>query len=452
MSLKKFFRYYYWLVIEFFKKNSFLIISSFLISFVFFIALLSVFSYSNIFFNKTEKIGMVGNYNLENLPEEILTKISNSLIAVDREGKIIPILANSWETREDGKVYRFHLKNNLFWTDNKKFSAYEIKYNFNDVKIKVIDDFTVDFILEKPLAIFPTYLTKPIIKYPLIGVAGYYRVGKLKMKSGYIKEIFLIPNIKNIPFLRYIFYQNENQLVNAYKRGEITEMTVFKKSIADSFSSWKNTKIIKKPDYSRLLTLFFNFKNSILQNKNVREALSMLVDTRKFSDYGEIAKGPIPPSSWAYNQNLKNYIYDPEKSKKILEKEKISSFSSVFKFVTFFDYYSIADQLNEEMKKIGLSSEIKIVSSGDINDFDILLASLKIPDDPDQYFYWHSTQNKGNIGGYKNVKVDLLLEKGRSTIDIKEREKYYFDFQKAIFDDPPALFLYFPYIYKIQRK
>ncbi len=103
------------------------------------------------------------------------------------------------------------------------------------------------------------------------------------------------------------------------------------------------------------------------------------------------------------------------------------------------------------MKKVGLNVNLKIVSQLPDN-FDFFMAYLKIPQDPDQYYFWHSTQTNSNLGGYKNMKVDLLLEKGRSTLNLEERKKYYLDFQKALQDDPPALFLYFPYVYEIKRK
>jgi len=451
-SKKKFFRYYYWLVLEFIKKYSKTILISFFISFIIFIVFLSLTPYIKILATKEKIIGLVGNYNLENPPDEVVSKISNSLIIIDEKGKIIPVIANSWEIKDEGKIYRFHLKDNLYWNDGKKFSAKEIQFQFEDVEIKPVDERTIDFILKKPLAIFPNYLNKPIIRYPLVGVAGYYRVGKVKTKSGFLKEISLIPNIKNIPPIKYRFYQSESQMVDAYKKGEIKEMTVYKKSIADVFSKWKNSKVSQSVDYTRLLTIFYNFNNPVLKNKNIREALAMLIDVKKFSQYGEIAKGPIPPNSWAYNPDLKNYSYDLETAKKIIEKENIASLSSQLNFYTFYDYYQIADDYVTELNKVNLPAEIKISSVDRPENFDFLLAYWKVPTDPDQYFFWHSTQKLGNIGDYKNVKVDLLLEKGRSTIDIQEREKIYFDFQKVITDDPPALFLYYPYVYKIERK
>lgn len=449
---KKLIRYYYWILIAFLKKNNRFLIISFFASLIVFISLYSLFPYLDLFFNKKKKIGIVGNYTLSDVPEEILNKISNGLINIDEKGNIIPVLANSWEIKENGKIYRFHLKENLFWNDNKRFSAFDIKYNFSDVQVKPIDRRTVDFILKEPLGIFVVYLNKPIIRDSLVGVAGYYRVGRFKISNGYLKEIELIPNLNNFSSIKYFFYQNENQLVNAYKRGEINEMNLYKKSIADSFLNWKNTKVTRITDYSKVLTIFFNFKNPIFNNKNIREALAMVIDDKKISDYGELAKTSIPPTSWAYNPNLKDYNYDPETAKKIINKEKISTVSSSLNFFTFFDYYDIADKIADEMNKVNFPVKIKIASFENIQNFDILLASLKIFNDPDQYYYWHSTQKKSNIGNYKNIKVDLLLEKGRSTIDIQERKRNYFDFQKVISEDIPAIFLYFPYIYKIERK
>ena len=72
---KKTIRYYYWVIVEFFKKNIRLIIISFLISFIGIIGILSLSPYMKIALFKEEIIGMVGNYDLRNIPDEIVNKI-----------------------------------------------------------------------------------------------------------------------------------------------------------------------------------------------------------------------------------------------------------------------------------------------------------------------------------------------------------------------------------------
>lgn len=442
-------------MLEFVKKYSRLILMSFFIGFISLIGFLSVSPYLKSIFNKQEIIGLVGSYDFTNLPDEIMTKVSNGLVTVNEKGEIIPVLANSWEVKDGGKQYRFYLKNNLLWNDDKKFSASDINYQFSDVTIKIVDNNVLDFFLNKPLAIFPTYLSKPLIRPPLVGIAGFYKLGKYKILNGYLVDLTLIPNTKDLMTVKYKFYGNESDLVTAYKKGEINKMTLTKKSVADTFSNWKNSKITKSVDYTRLLTLFFNNKDKSFSNKDIKDAFSMMIDYQKLADFGEIARGPIPPTSWAYNPNLKTNSYDIETATKIINNEITSTESAKLNILTSYDYYDVADSIASEINKTGLKTEISMISyEQSKNNFDLLLVFWKVPQDPDQYYFWHSTQIQkgGNIGNFQNVKIDKLLEDGRSTINIQDREKFYLEFQKIIQDDPPGLFLYYPYVYTIKRK
>lgn len=64
---------------------------------------------------------------------------------------------------------------------------------------------------------------------------------------------------------------------------------------------------------------------------------------------------------------------------------------------------------------------------------------MVMPKDPDQYILWHSDQ-VNNIVRYKNLRIDKLLEDGRSVTNINERKEIYSDFQKYLMDDLPASF------------
>jgi len=451
---KKAFRYYYWLFLEFIKKYSRLILMSFFIGFISLIGFLSVSPYLKLILNKQEVIGLVGNFNFTNLPDEIMTRVSNGLVTISEKGEIVPVLANSWEVKNEGRQYRFYLKNNLLWNDDKKFMAEDINYQFSDVKIKVVDKNVVDFFLNKPLGIFPTYLNRPLIRPPLIGIAGFYKLGKYKLVSGSLTELTLLPNTKDLLTVKYKFYENESDLVTAYKKGEINKMTLTKKSVADTFLNWKNSRITKSVDYSRLLTLFFNNPEKLFANKDIKDAFSMMIDYQKLADFGELARGPIPPISWAYNSSLKTNIYDIDTATKIIKKDVEATESAQLNLLTSYDYYDAADNIAGEIKKTGLKVDINMISYDRPDKFDLLLVFWNVPKDPDQYYFWHSTQigpNKSNISNFNNVKIDKLLEDGRSTINIEERYNFYQEFQKIIQDDPPALFLYYPYVYTIQR-
>src|SRR3989344_2364567 len=348
---KKTFRYYYWLLLEFIKKHLRIIALSFFLSFIIIIGLISFSPYIQTFFlTKKDIIGLVGDYDYNNIPEEISNKISNGLLFINEKGEFNPAIASSWEISDNGKEYRFHIRDGLIWSNGKKFSTRDIFYNFKDIETKVIDDKTIYFKLKKPLPVFPTYLKKPIILFPLVGVAGLYKVDRIKLRYGTIIELALSPNKKDLPFTIYKFYRTESELINAYKTGEINHMIIAKKNISDIFQKWKNSTITKTVDYSRLLSLFFNFNNPLLKDKDIRQAMMMAIDRSKFKDFGETALGPIPPLSWAYNSDLKNPIFDQTGAEKILKKTITASESAKLNFYTYYDYLSDAEQIVNSLK------------------------------------------------------------------------------------------------------
>ncbi len=449
-TFTKTFRYYYWLFISFVKKNVKQISVSFVTGFFLIFLTINYFPIINSFlFKKTIKIGVVGKYDLQTLPNEILEEISNPLLTINQKGEIIPVLINSLEISNDSKVYRLHLKPNLLWSDGKIFTSHDINYEFKGIKTKIIDDKTVEFILNQPLAIFPVYLNKPIIKSPIKGVAGLYQVQNFSLKKDQLNSITLSPNKKDLDAKVYIFYENEDKLIAAYKKGEVTKMTTSKKNFADIFANWKNTKIKKDISYGQILTLFFNNSNQILESKETRKSIAFAIPN--FSDYGEKAISPIPPTSWAFSDEEKKYNYNLDKAKTMLEKNLSSSQSAQLNFYTFYDYINIAEEIKRNLEQIGIKINLRVLSYMP-QDFDLFLTMWNPPQDPDQYYFWHSTQADNNLTNYKNVKVDKLLEDGRKYGDITERKKIYTEFQKTITEDLPAYFIYHPYIYTIERK
>src|ERR1700739_1839580 len=93
-----------------------------------------------------------------------LGQIYEGLIARDKDMKIIPALAESWETPEPTR-WRYHLRHGVkfqngdpFTADDVVFSANRVRANGSnllhhidsDVKVVKVDDYTVDFVLTKP--------------------------------------------------------------------------------------------------------------------------------------------------------------------------------------------------------------------------------------------------------------------------------------------------------------
>jgi len=160
------------------------------------------------------------------------------------------------------------------------------------------------------------------------------------------------------------------------------------------------------------------------------------------------ALNPISPFSWAYNPDVKKYDYDLIRAKELIKKvEKIPA-KLIIK--TLPAYIDTAENLKSDWQKLNLN--VDIVSQSDINsDFQVSVVAQAIPIDPDQYIYWHSTQDTTNITNLKNPRIDKLLEDGRKTWDLESRKKIYQDFQKYLVEEVPVIFLFHPTTYTIVR-
>lgn len=445
------FRYIYWITTGFFKKNIHLIFLSFIASLVGIITFLS-FSPVRAITTKQEVIGLAGTYDYNTIPLQIKEKISNSLLHINEDGEIIPILVESWEQLDEGREYRFYLRKDLIWSDGKPFTAQDLTYSFKDIQVEVVDDYILTFRLEKPLAIFPTFLTEPVIRYPLNGVAGLYDIGRINTSFGNITEVELIPNRDGYPIYEYKFFDSETALVDAYKLGEITQMQTNSGVIVDIFDSWNNTTTESTVDYSQLTTLFFNTEHPLLAEKDFRQAIAHSIPKDIFSEQGEEAVGPVPPNSWAYNQDLRPIEYNPAKSRELIKNYTEGTDEPISLTIsTFYDNLPIAEEIQNALQEVGVESDITIFSLSREGSFDMLLAFWNTPQDPDQYYFWHSTQSEGNITRLKNVKIDKLLEDGRSTLSVEDRKDYYNEFQRVMMDEVPAHFLYYPYKYNVTR-
>ena len=450
------FRYYYWLFLEFIRKHSKLIFLSFLISVITAVSIVTISPYiSSTLIRHKKIIGMVGSYNAQSfdkLPDEILTKISSSLTSVNDKGIVLPLLATTWENSADEKTYTFKIRRNVLLNNGKVFSAHDVSFSFKDVAMKVVNDYTLQFQLQKPLAIFPLYLTKPVIVYPYIGVAGLYSVEKVKIDNNIIQEVILSPNRKDVEPITYVFFPNEGEMITAYKRTNINEMSILNRTMANAFKQWSNSTVTKNVNYDKILTLFYNANNPLIAERDFRVAVENAINYSQFSELGELATSPIPPISWAYNKELKKRETDIEFAQKTFSRMITATDSAKLTFLTYYEYLDMADTISSNLRDAGLPIDVTFSSYSTKPEFDFMLAYLTIPQDPDQYYYWHSTQSFAKLIGYKNLKVDKLLETGRSTYKIADRKVSYIDMQKTLSEDPPALFLFYPYSYTVKRK
>jgi len=383
----------------------------------------------------TKRIGIVGRYSTDNLPINIAKHISGGLTEVDSGGNVTSKIAKSWESFDDGKTWDFKIDTSIKWQDGKKVKPDDIVYKFSDATSEIVDNETIRFKLNSKFSAFPIILSKPIFKKGLLGT-GEWEVKKVSLSGGYLQKLTLSDTKKNK--IIYRFFPSESQQILAFKLGQIDEMqNVYE---IEEFKNWKTVRIEENIRHDNFVALFFNTESEKFKDKTARQSLAYAVEKDGFN---ERAIGPISIDSWAYNSQVKLYNRDLEKTKEIGDLSvSISTLPNLLK---------TAEKIKKDWEEAGVKVEIQVVTSIPDN-FDVFLATVDIPKDPDQYSLWHSTQTSTNISKLKNPRIDKLLEDGRTELDQESRKKIYLDFQRFLVEEVPAVFLYYPTQYNVVRK
>ena len=320
-------RLIFWLFRAYLKKWRKTIAASFIFGFIIFSAIYLGWGVivPGLPFNQHMVVGMVGSYNTDNLPMEVLSKASRGLTYVDDSGTPKPDVASSWSIKDNGKTYIFHLKQNVFFSNGDPLTSSSINYNFVDVKIERPEKFTIVFKLKDSYAPFLVTVSKPIFEKGLLGV-GEYRISSVDLNGSFVNSIVLISNTVKNKTLTFQFYPTQNALKNAFVIGDIDKIIGLEDANFNgtNFSVFKNAKVEKSTDYRHLVTLFYNTQDRFLSDKRLREALSYAVPDSYSS--GKRNYEPFAPNSWAYHQS--DYQKDYAHAKLLLSQSQSASESA----------------------------------------------------------------------------------------------------------------------------
>lgn len=410
----------------------------------FLIFFLITFIYPKLYGGQLTKVAVTGRYNINSLPLDIQHKISTGLTKSDASGNIVPNLASSWSTPDKGKTWSFVIKNGLEWQNGDPLKSSDLVYEFSDATVNYPDDKTITFTLQNPYSAFPSVVTRPLFKGGLLGV-GEWEVKKLVMAGDFVNQLTLQNNKKDK--ILYKFYPTEENAKLAYELGEVDEVS--RLLDPSPLNTWPRIKIKETTEKGEYVAVFFNTADKLLGDKSLRQALSYA--TIKDNLNGERVISPIPEGSWAFNPQVKPYNYDKAKAKSMIEAMSSEVKSNLnITLTTSPLLLPKAELIQKDWEEVGVKTNLQVISNIP-SEYQAMLAIFDVPEDPDQYTIWHSTQKETNITQYSNPRIDKLLEDGRTLMEPAQRKQAYFDFQRFLLEDSPAIFLYYPKTYTVYR-
>jgi peptide/nickel transport system substrate-binding protein len=204
-----------------------------------------------------------------------------------------------------------------------------------------------------------------------------------------------------------------------------------------------------------------NLTHPILRLRKVRQALALAIDRdamikHLLKDTGTAASGLLSPISWAYDDGVRRWPYDPDRAKKLLDEAgfpdpdgdgPLPRFHLSFKTTNIDLRRRIAEAIKEQLQQVGIELEIRSyewgtffsdVKKGNFHLYSLAWVGIMDPDIEYQIFHSASAPPNGdNRGRYSNPQLDRLLEQGRITADEPTRKRIYSQAAKILADDLP---------------
>jgi ABC-type transport system substrate-binding protein len=202
-----------------------------------------------------------------------------------------------------------------------------------------------------------------------------------------------------------------------------------------------------------------------LTKKKVRQAINMAIDKKSivrdlYMGTASVAKNGMPPFMLGYNDDIRDWPYDPERAKKLLaEAGYPNGFDVVFYVMPvsrpyMFDPPKIGEAIQSYLAAVGINASIYQVDwatylqetqlakhqmcllgwTGDNGDPDNFMNVLYGP---------NSTMigTAGNYGFYNDMEAQKLLTAALQTYDIDKRAEYYSKFQEMIHESANYVYL-----------
>ena len=409
----------------------------------------------------------------------------DKLVYPSSPGVYEPYLATRWET-DDYQTFTFWLRDDVYFQNGEKFKASDVAWTIEAARepgttvstywhsipvreTKIIDDYTIQIILENVFVDFLNQLALPwcairnekaMKEDPENGVligTGAYRLTDFVANNYFVLErnddywgdppitrkitMTFIPEMG----LRTIQMLNNECQLSFGISGE--DMDVFENNpdFLQSKFTYNNPQILQ-----------FNLDDPICGDYNFRMAIAYGINRAEVAMVaaGKYAAPCYDQNVWGFETQFKNtdlppYVEDIEKAKEYLAKSSYKG-ETVEIAVTITTFVKAAEAIQQQLLLIGVNTEIHQMEAAAMTSYNSrdnnqsqmiigIISSSNVASFIRNSIYPGSAANRTM---YDNADVGELLDKAGVEPDYALREKYYKEIQAIYASDPPFIPLF----------
>lgn len=408
----------------------------------------------------------------------VYNKIYQTLIVVDKDGDLKPLLATEWKNISP-TVWEFKLQQNVKFHDGTPFNAAAVKKTFERLidpvnkksnlhilkavqEIKIIDDHTIQIITTEP---FPPLLqhlahtgtsiispkaidesdTKSLDQNP-VGT-GPYKLEKWTKGEGMTLAFFpdywgKKPAVEKIVFK---VVPEDATRMGMIQSGEAHIADKLPFNDVDRYTKEGKFTVVRTPGYGTEF-VGINLKNEKFQDIRIRKAIDLSIDRKAilsgvYQNVGLPGVSTLGPKVFGYNPNLPAPEYNPAKAKELLKEAGVPDLKVVLWTSTNNkSRLKMAEVVQAQLKDAGITVEIKTLEWGTFlqahHDGETELYIMgwsNSSGDPDASLgpVW-SKIGFGNSNGsyYTNPEVEELFAQAAKEMDREKRKEMYWKIQE----------------------
>ena len=441
-----------------------------------------VHEFNELYRNVTGSAGYIAANNI----------FSRLVVAETIGDAVYPDLAEHWEILDGACRYRFQLNRSARWHDGVPVTADDVAYShlqalrhgYNGAsflagvkEILVIDEHTVEYVLEAPNSGFLTQLgsfvfTHIVPKHLYEGTdwatnphnlepvgSGPFRLGR--SVPGDQVELIAVEDHwgpqPGVDRIKILILPDRDEAIQEVLAGRVHYVTqdVLTRATVPLVDDNAQFHVVRETGIG-VSMLGFNFLQGRFQDRRLREAIACAVDrdelTSMFGDPGwsEATDVWLPSSvEWAFNPAARAPGLNVERAEELLDSlglepdaDGVRLHLRLFHMSVFSGHNGLGKQLAQQLSRVGIEVSVHSLDSVEWldqiqaqGDFDLTITAGNMVPDPQVTAPRFETNGPRNHTRYSNAEVDRLYQAARAVVPRAQRGGLYRQLQAEIASD-----------------
>jgi peptide/nickel transport system substrate-binding protein len=427
----------------------------------------------------------------------VTNQIYDGLLEINADLQLEGALAESYTISDDGLVYTVTLRDGVVFHNGRPFGADDVVYSLERIldpetgspqasrfsqvtSAEAVDERTVVFTLTEPFAPFLSNM-RYLYVVPREVVEEHGDLQQVAVGTGPFALAEVVPDTylrleanadyyrpgePGVATLRYNIVPEASTRAAGLRTGTYHLIPDVDPTTALTLGNAANVTVLEVPGLAYTL-LGMNVTREPFDDPRVRRAINLALDRDELVDGvflgNALPAGPLSEAlaDWAVpTDTFPCYAHDPAAARALLAEAGYPD-GFAFTILTFGTRRDVADTaqvVQAQLERAGLNVTVNVAEFGTFvqdwsnSNFDAFVSLNGGNIDPDGYLHrTFITGGSTNVFQYSDANVDALLERGRTTSDVAERQAIYAELQSALACEGPIAHLNYGTLFSAHR-